>query len=83
MDLGMTYEEVKLAMRIIHLRKGSMKAGVNGWNYSFVKDLDPLLALQRKGHAESVGGFSRWRLTNQGIQQLKQQIGEFYFNKRT
>jgi hypothetical protein len=76
-DLGMSYDEVKLAMRIIHLRKGRMKAGKNQWRHCFHKDTAVLKSLWDKKHVE--GGFFGWRLSSQGIQQLKQQIGEFTF----
>ena len=79
MDLGMSYDEVKLAMRIISLRKGSMKAVRKHRRYRFHKDRDTLMGLQEKGHVQGVGNESTWMLTSQGIQQLKQQIGEFHF----
>lgn len=78
-DLGMNYDEVKLAMRIIRLRKTRMKAKRQQWLYRFHKDREPLMSLQAKGHVQGVGNESRWMLTSQGIQQLKQQIGEFHF----
>lgn len=78
-DLGMTYDEVKLAMRIIGLRKTRMKARRHLWLYRFHKDREPLMSLQEKGHVQGVGNKSCWTLTSQGIQQLKQQIGEFHF----
>jgi hypothetical protein len=75
----MTADEVKLAMRIIGLRGTNHKARGNGWTYRFHKDREPLMSLQSKGHVLGVGPGSSWKLTNQGIQQLKQQIGEFTF----
>ena len=77
MDWTMTGEEVRLAMRIIHLRKGRFKAGKNQWRHAFHKDTNALNSLWDKKHV--TGGFFGWRLTPQGIQQLKQQIGEFTF----
>jgi hypothetical protein len=79
MNNTMSQPEVKLAMRIIGLRGTSMKARGNGWNYRFHNDREPLMALQNKGHVLGIGPASRWMLTRQGIQQLKQQIGEFTF----
>ena len=76
-DLGMTYDEVKLAMRIIGLKGTSMRATKNYWERRMAQDQAAILSLQDKGHAETQK--DGWKLTNQGIQQLKQQIGEFTF----
>ena len=64
-------------MRIIGLRSTRMKAAKNFWRQHFMKDAQTILTLQEKGHAEPTG--DGWRLTGQGIQQLKLQIGEFHF----
>jgi coproporphyrinogen III oxidase-like Fe-S oxidoreductase len=77
MDFGMSYDEVKLAMRIIGLRGTSMKATKNYWERRMAKDRPLILSLQDKGHVETQG--DGWKMTSQGIQQLKQQIGEFSF----
>ena len=77
MNRTMSADEVKLAMRIIGLRGTRMKATKNQWRHVFHKDTVPLNSLWDKKHVE--GGFFGWRLTSQGIQQLKQQIGEFHF----
>lgn len=76
-DLTMTYEEVKLAQRILGIRKTSFKATKNYWERRMAKDQAAILSLQDKGHAETQG--DGWKLTSQGIQQLKQQMGEFSF----
>lgn len=73
----MSYDEVKLAMRIIGLRGTSMKATKNYWERRMAKDRPLILSLQDKGHVETQG--DGWKMTSQGIQQLKQQIGEFSF----
>lgn len=75
----MSYDEVKLAQRIIGLRGTAFKARGNGWSYRFTKDREALMSLQAKGHAIGIGPTSRWKLTPLGIQQLKLQIGEFTF----
>lgn len=76
-DLGMTYDEVKLAQRIIGLRGTSMRATKNYWERRLAADQVNILSLQDKGHVETQG--DGWKLTSQGIQQLKQQMGEFTF----
>lgn len=76
-DLGMTYDEVKLAQRIIGLKGTSMRATKNYWERRTTKDRPLILSLQEKGHVETQG--NGWKVTSQGIQQLKQQIGEFSF----
>lgn len=91
MDHTMTDDEVKLAMRIIGLRGTASKARRNGWSMpnrkSDIAQFFPLItSLHNKGHLEIVPRHRidldprpEWRLTNQGLQQLKQQIGEFHF----
>jgi hypothetical protein len=76
-DLGMTYDEVKLAQRIIGLRGTSMRATKNYWERRMAADQANILSLQDKGHVKTQG--NGWMMTSQGIQQLKQQIGEFSF----
>jgi hypothetical protein len=76
-DLGMTYDEVKLAQRIIGIKGTSMRATKNYWERRMAKDQALILSLQDKGHVETQG--DGWKMTNQGIQQLKQQMGEFSF----
>ena len=75
MNRTMTGDEVKLAMRIIGLKGTSFKATKNYWERRTAKDRPLILALQEKGHAEVVQ--NGWKMTSQGIQQLKQQVGEF------
>jgi len=75
MTQTMTGDEVKLCLRIIGLRMGRMTATGNYWERRRHQDRPTILSLQEKGHAEPLG--DGWRLTSQGIQQLKQQIGEF------
>lgn len=77
MDLGMSYDEVKLAQRILGIRRTSTKATKNYWERRMAKDQPLILSLQDKGHVETKG--NGWRMTSQGIQQLKQQMGEFHF----
>ena len=81
MNRTMTAEEVNLARRIIKLRGTSMKALCNRWECRFYKDIPIRRSLEEKGHvvpSNEAGGWY-WKLTPQGIQQLKQQIGEFTF----
>lgn len=81
MNGTMTADEVKLAMRIIGLRGTRMKATRNGWDSigtrCSAKDLETVHNLRDKGHVEMRLGL--WALSGKGIQQLKQQIGEFHF----
>lgn len=92
MDRTMTVDEVKLAMRIIGLRGTRMKATKNYWDFTIkaghAEDVKTLDSLERKGFlgiSVPLGqpvpkGQKRYMfLNNQGIQQLKQQIGEFHF----
>ena len=76
-DLTMTYDECKLAQRILGIRRYSFKATKNYWERRMAKDRDLILSLQDKGHAETQG--DGWKMTGQGIQQLKLQMGEFTF----
>lgn len=75
----MTGDEVKLAMRIIGLRKDRFRAKRNTWRLTMNKDREHILALQDIGLARHFPEYNTWALTNKGIQQLKQQIGEFTF----
>jgi len=82
MNRTMTYDEVKLAMRVIGLRGTSMKAKKNQWECRFNKDRAVMNSLIEKGHlttAPEIKGGWWMKLTPQGIQQLKLQIGEFHF----
>ena len=92
MNRTMTAEEVKLAMRIIGLRGTSTRATKNYWDFSIKaghsEDVKTLDSLEAKGLLSlniPLGqvvpkGQKRYMfLNNQGIQQLKQQIGEFTF----
>ena len=77
MNQTMTGPEVKLARRIIGLSGTRFTAPKNYWERRFLRDRPLILSLQEKGHVETVG--NGWKLTTQGIQQLKLQIGEFTF----
>lgn len=77
MNRTMSGEEVRLARRIIGLSGTRLTAPKNYWERRLLRDRPLILSLQEKGHVEVVG--NGWKLTNQGIQQLKQQIGEFTF----
>lgn len=83
MDRTMTYKEVKLAQRIIGLKGTSMRATKNHWHWAVNRaslDQNALGNLLEKGHVARIAEEGReYKLTNQGIQQLKQQIGEFSF----
>jgi len=79
MDLMMTYDEVKLAQRILGIRRYSFKATKNSWRRRVMADRPLIISLQEKGHAAYRTGSEDWFLTPQGIQQLKLQMGEFSF----
>lgn len=76
-NLTMTYDEVKLAQRILGIRRYSFKSTKNYWVRRMAKDRPLILSLQTKGHVETQG--DGWKMTSQGIQQLKLQMGEFSF----
>jgi predicted transcriptional regulator len=83
MNHTMNQEQVKLAMRIIGLRGTSMKAKKNYWHWAVNRaslDQNALGCLLEKGYVTRIAETGReYKLTPQGIQQLKQQIGEFHF----
>ena len=81
-DLGMTYDEVKLAQRVLGIRKTSSKATKNQWVCRRNADKIAMNGLIEKGHmttAPEIKGDWWMKMTSQGIQQLKQQMGEFSF----
>lgn len=75
MDATMTPAEVSAARRVIGLSGTSSRARRNGLNRVLTTELAAMVALERKGHVEFRDG--QRRLTGQGVQQLKLQIGEF------
>lgn len=78
-NLTMTYDEVKLAQRILGIRRYSFKATKNSWRRRVIADRPTIISLQEKGHVQYRTGSEDWFLTPQGIQQLKLQMGEFSF----
>lgn len=78
MHATMTHPEIQLARRIVGLRGTAFRARGNGLRIRRAADRPALTTLAEKGHAAPTADGS-WKLTAQGIQQLKLQIGEFSF----
>lgn len=81
-DPTMTPAEINLARRIIDLRGTAMRARGNRLHDGRLKrsESQMLADLARRGLVSHDDNFF-WRLTAQGIQQLKLQIGEFSMSK--
>ena len=81
MDVTMNPDEIVLARRVIDLRGTDFKARRNRLRDLKIADHPTMAQLNEKGHV-SLHQDGYWRMTGQGIQQLKLQIGEFSLRSR-